>query len=237
MESYTYLLLNLFTVSYPLARSFEHRIRFVEKWRYLFPATILSAFLFILWDILFTNLGVWSFNPTYLTGIFLSVLPVEEWMFFITVPFACLFIYEVLRYFFTDFAQRVPHRTISVALLPVLLLGLALNFGRIYTTVSFTFAIVLLCLQLFVIKGTYMGRFYLTYLVSLVPFLLVNGVLTALPVVSYNPDHIIGIRIYTIPIEDAVYNLSLLLMVVSIYEYLIQKAKKHEPNKETIQRL
>ena len=226
MESYTYLLLNLLTVSYPLAQSFEHRIRFVGKWRYLFPATLVTAALFIVWDILFTQYGIWSFNPTYLTGLYLSVLPVEEWMFFITVPFACLFIYEVIRYFVSNFAQRVPHRTISVALLLVLSFALVWNFGKVYTTVSFAFAILLICLQLFVIKGAYMGRFYLTYLVSLVPFLLVNGVLTALPVVSYNPAHIIGFRIYTIPIEDAVYNLSLLLMVVSIYEYLMQNAKQ-----------
>ncbi|QQS27575.1 MAG: lycopene cyclase domain-containing protein [Sphingobacteriales bacterium] len=223
MKPYTYFLLHLFTISFPLARSFEPRIRFVEKWRYLFPATLFAALIFIGWDIVFTRLGVWSFNPDYLTGLKISVLPVEEWLFFFTVPYACMFIYEVIRYFFPDFTNRIPARTISIMLIVILLVAVILNFGKLYTTVCFSVAILLLLMQLMVVKGKYMGRFYLTYFVSLIPFLLVNGVLTALPVVSYHPDHIIGFRIYTIPIEDTVYNLSLLLMVVSIYEYLLNK--------------
>jgi lycopene cyclase domain-containing protein len=63
-----------------------------------------------------------------------------------------------------------------------------------------------------------MGWFYLAYFVSLVPFLIVNGILTSLPVVWYNNAHNLGIRLYTIPIEDTMYSLLLLLMNVWLYE-------------------
>jgi lycopene cyclase domain-containing protein len=50
--------------------------------------------------------------------------------------------------------------------------------------------------------------------------LIINGILTALPVVEYNPDHDLGIRLFTIPIEDFFYFFLLLLMNLTIYEYL-----------------
>lgn len=50
-------------------------------------------------------------------------------------------------------------------------------------------------------------------------FLLVNGILTALPVVIYNDMENIGLRIYTIPLEDNAYGLLMLLLNVSLMEY------------------
>ena len=55
--------------------------------------------LFIPWDIWFTDIGVWWFRDDYITGWKIFLLPIEEWLFFIVVPYACIFIYEVLIYF------------------------------------------------------------------------------------------------------------------------------------------
>ncbi len=100
MEKYLYLGVLLFAISYPIAQSFERRIRFSSQWYALFPAILISAAIFIGWDYWFTQLGVWEFNPRYVLGIFYLDLPIEEWLFFLIVPFACVFIYEVLIYFF-----------------------------------------------------------------------------------------------------------------------------------------
>ena len=56
--------------------------------------------LFIPWDIYFTAKGVWDFNPNFIIDVKFLYLPIEEWLFFIIVPYACVFIYEVLNYFF-----------------------------------------------------------------------------------------------------------------------------------------
>jgi lycopene cyclase domain-containing protein len=70
-----------------------------------------------------------------------------------------------------------------------------------------------------------MGRFYLAYLITLIPFYMINGVLTWLPVVIYNPIEIMGFRVGTIPFEDHFYSLSLFLINVLFYEYYRNKSK------------
>jgi len=77
----------------------------------------------------------------------------------------------------------------------------------------------------YVIKSTYLGRFYLSWVVCLIPFLIVNGILTAMPILIYNNLHILNVRVYTIPIEDAFYGMLNFLLVITIYEYLKQKRK------------
>ena len=97
IQNYTYLLLMTGTVMGPLLLSFEKEVRYFTKWKYLFPAIGIAGVFFIIWDIIFEKMGVWSFNPEYLTGWYILNLPAEEWLFFLAVPFSCTFIYEVIK--------------------------------------------------------------------------------------------------------------------------------------------
>jgi lycopene cyclase domain-containing protein len=218
-SKFTYLLINLFTISYPIAQSFEHRLRFYKNWFALFPAIAITGAFFIIWDVGKTYFGVWSFNPDYLIGINIINLPLEEWLFFLTVPYACVFIYEVMNYFvkkdiFGKFAINISK--ISGFLLLIMAI---IFYDRAYTFIMFALQGLYLLLMSYYIKPKWLGRFYLAYFTSLIPFALVNGVLTALPVVIYNSSEIIGIRLYTIPIEDTMYSMMLILMNIHLYEF------------------
>lgn len=221
--SVIYLLLNLFTISYPLYKSFDKRVNYFKKWPFIGIAILMVGTFFLIWDHLFTIWGVWSFNDEYLLGIYFLSLPLEEWLFFLTVPFACVFIHEVLKYFVDkDPFVRIT-QPLTFGLIFLFILIAFKNMDRQYTFVNFLVGAITLGLHWVFFGKRYLGRFYLTYLVHLIPFLLVNGILTALPVVEYNNLENLGIRLYTIPIEDTVYSMTLLFMNLSIFEFLMSK--------------
>ena len=223
---YIYLYLNLFTLFFPFILSFDKRVHFYTNWKFLFPAMAVNALVFISWDSLFTRLGIWGFNPAYLVGLDLFGLPLEEVLFFVTVPYACVFIYEVLRaYTRRDWLR--PYATGLALALIGMLVALGLIFlPRLYTSVTCLFLSLVLAGHLWLFKDKVLGWFYLAYLVHLLPFLLVNGVLTALPIVWYNNAYNLGIRLYTIPVEDTAYSMAMLLLTISVYEFLKQKRFK-----------
>lgn len=222
MEKYLYLGVNLFAISYPLAQSFERRIRFSSQWYALFPAILITGAFFLIWDYWFTQIGVWEFNPRYLMGVYFFDLPLEEWLFFLTVPFACVFIYEVLIYFFPK-DHFLPFGKPFIYVMIPFLFGLGIwHLDKWYTSVNFLVGAAALLIHFLVFNDKYLGRFIFAYLVHLIPLMLCNGVLTGgltdEPVVIYNNAENLGIRIWTVPIEDTIYSMTLLLMNISIFE-------------------
>ncbi len=228
MEHYYYLGLDLFTLSFPLARSFEPKLQYWRKWPGLFTGIAVMAAVFLIWDAIFTANGVWGFNPRYLTGPRFFHLPIEEWLFFLVVPYSCVFIYEALRYYVRrDVLGRIA-RPLSIALMLVLVVVGVLHIDRIYTAITFLCTAALLALHVFVLKSPWLGRFYLGYAVSLIPFFLMNGILTGWllpePIVWYNNAENLGIRMNTIPIEDSQYLLFFLLLTITFYERPLKRA-------------
>jgi len=223
---YTYLILHLFTLLFPVSYSFESKVSFYKKWLPLFISIFSVAAFFITWDFIFTSKGIWSFNREYLIGRFLLNMPIEEWLFFITVPYSCVFIYEALNYYIKKDYLKKYSLTITGTLVLILVTVALFNFDKLYTSVTLLLTSTFLIVHWFIFKDKHMGRFYMAYLVHLIPFFIVNGVLTWLPVVLYNDNENLGIRLFTIPIEDSMYSLLLLLMNITLYEWLKEKLLK-----------
>ncbi len=218
---YTYLLLDIGTLLGPLMLSFDKRVAFYRYIKYLIPAMVITGIVFIVWDVIFTREGVWEFNEQYITGIHILNLPLEEWLFFIVVPYACTFIYAVLpAYFRIQFNARWVIG-IYMALIAVLTLLALLNTDKAYTSINFGLGAIILLL-IFTIKTKQTKGWYLVaYVVSFFPFFLVNGVLTALPVVIYNNMENLSLRMYTIPVEDSIYAMTLIFMNYSMMDFFI----------------
>lgn len=224
---YTYLLINLFSIAIPLWRSFDKRIALNKEWKALCGAILLSATPFLIWDVYFTKWGVWGFNSHYLSGIFIFGLPLGEWLFFVCIPYACIFTYVALNYFIKKDYIGNASKYISGSLILLLITVGAFNVDKAYTaSTAFLLAAYLVLIE-FILKKEYMGRFYLSYLVILIPFFIVNGILTGTgiedQVVWYDDTQNLGIRMGTIPVEDTFYGLLLILLNISLFEKLRSK--------------
>lgn len=223
-QHYTYLLLDLGSLFFPLVLSFDKKVAFYKHWKNLFPSILITSVFFIVWDVFFTKHNVWSFNPDYITGIYLFNLPIEEVLFFVCVPYACVFIFEVLKAYFKT--SLVKNTTLfSLVVIGLSLLSSIIHFDKIYTIVNSFICLLLIIYVTFIKKYKELNWFYFAYVVSLIPFLLCNGILTSLPIVSYNPNEFSNIRIYTIPFEDVFYCLSLLLSNVLLMYYFSLRNK------------
>ncbi|WP_421945064.1 lycopene cyclase domain-containing protein [Pedobacter sp.] len=224
--NYLYLLINIAVILFPLLLSFDKKVYFFSKWKFILPAIIITGIVFLIWDLLFVKLNVWSFNPAYLVGISFFGLPLEEILFFLTVPYACVFIYECLNVYFPKNNLQRYSLALSNLLLGVCIAILFFGYSKWYTVINFGFLfVVLLYVEYVNAKLRFMYKFYRAYVVSLLPFYIVNGFLTAIPVVIYNNEETLNMRVGTIPFEDHFYLLSLLLMNVFLYEFFKNRAE------------
>ncbi|MCS3870458.1 lycopene cyclase domain-containing protein [Chryseobacterium ginsenosidimutans] len=226
MLSYTYLLINFFTVIICFIFSFHHKIKFNKHFGAFFSASFIVGSVFIIWDAWFTKIGVWWFNEKYIIGIKILKLPLEEILFFICIPFSCLFTYFCLDKFFKLDWKPLPEKIfVIISILITLLIGIYFN-EKIYTLFTFITTSISLFILYFILKSRWIGKASFIYLLLMPGFLLVNGILTGTglesPIVNYNQNDFIGLRILTIPIEDMLYGYELILWNI----YLFLKFKK-----------
>jgi len=224
---YAYLLIDFFTIIVPFIFSFHPKLNFYKTWKSFFPAVIFTGVIFLLWDVYFTSIGVWGFNPDYLIGLKIANMPIEEILFFFCIPYACVFTFHCLDLIIKE---AIPYRVENIltpALIIICFIVALMHRDNVYPAVTFILLAVMLILTRYILKISWLPKFYIIYTILLFPFLIVNGLLTGTgldaPIVWYNNDQIIGFRILTIPVEDVFYGMALILINLLIYKNLISR--------------
>ncbi|WP_104383033.1 lycopene cyclase domain-containing protein [Sphingobacterium sp. HMA12] len=222
MIQYTYALILFFTVFICVIASFDRRIQFNRAFVPFFKASIIVAVFFIAWDIWFTHRGVWWFDTRYTMGLIIAGLPLEEWLFFIFIPFSCIFTYFCIDKFF-ELKALSAFNNIVVFVSIIVCAVVALKYSdRIYTLVTALVTMLTLLVFHFVLRVQWISQASLVFTVLMLGFLPVNGILTGTglesPIVNYNPADFIGFRVLTIPIEDAVYGYTQFLLVLYFFK-------------------
>ena len=221
---WTYAYLHAFAFIPVFLLSFDRKVHYYTEWKFLFPAIFIMGIFFIVWDAYKTLSGVWGFNANYITSGSLWYLPWEEWMFFLTVPFASIFIYACLNAYFPGDPLQKWDKPLTLGIIILCFLLALLTIDKAYSSTTFILTGGFMLYHWLYVPNTYRTRFYRAFLVILIPFLLVDGVLTGgftqQPVVVYNPAEFMGIRIVSVPVEDAVYGFLHLFGVCYWMEWL-----------------
>jgi lycopene cyclase domain-containing protein len=229
---FLYLIIMVLVIAVPMAFSFEKNLMLYKRWKFLLPAILITMTLFITWDIIFTRIGCWAFNPKYLSGIYLLKLPIEEYLFFISVPYACAFSFYAIKFHFPQFKLGKKETLVLTVIIIALSLVAALIFRHhLYTLVISGIVSFILIISYFFAREV-LQYYYAIFLVLLIPFFVVNGILTGTgidqEVFRYDPLAITGFRILSVPIEDLFFAFSLLLTVLTLTALLEPKFMKDQ---------
>ena len=218
MHHYLYLIILVSSIFVPFIFTFHKRLSFHHHFKSLAFGLILMLSIFIPWDIWFTENGIWGFNEYYISGIYLLNLPLEECLFFICIPFCCIFTYHVVWTLSNDKSFN-PMKNVSFILSIILFSCGIFWMDKLYTFYTFIGLSIMLLIAPFTVN---MKIFFKAFVILLVPFFIVNGFLTGSfienQVVWYNDNHNLGIRLFTIPVEDIFYNCFMLLLVMIGYQ-------------------
>ena len=228
MKHYLYLIIDIASIIVPFVFSFHPRIKFHKKFKAFFPAMVLSGCAYISWDIYFTVQGIWGFNPDYLMALRIWHLPIEELLFFVCIPFACVFShYTLISIYPSGALTKGSTNLISVFIAVILILMIVLFFDKAYTAFNAFFTLSILIVT-FISKPALLSRFYIAWGLLMFPFLMVNGLLTGslidAPIVWYNDAENLGIRMFTIPVEDVFYGMGFVLLNILLTETFLPKS-------------
>jgi len=228
----TYLYLNVLTLLGPLFLSFDKKVAFYKDWKFFILAMLPTSLAYIIWDIIATHTLVWKFNPQYLLGINIINLPIEEYMFFIVVPYACLFIYACLKAYWPKWHSHNLNKVTSFGIILLSAICIIKNPSHAYTSSTFGLLSVTYCILLFTKYNHHLTHLIISWAIALLPMAFVNGILTGNPVLIYDNTENLGIRIGTIPFEDFFYNLLYMTWMITLFEIFKGKSQKQIPTNE-----
>ncbi len=224
IHNFAFLLTLAAIVAILLGVGLNKRLTIFGSVKYMFPAIAFSAAILIMIDLQFAKLAVWSYHPKYVLGINLLDLPVEEWLFFLVVPFLGIFIYELVKQQFRHI--EYPNFFLLLSLIVLVLVGVTAysSHNKIYP--FFLFFLITIYLGYTIFRNrfkTHYTKFYLSYIILLVPFILIEKVLIGLPIIEYNDVYFLGVQLFSIPVENFASLFLLHIIAITVYEYLKER--------------
>ena len=223
---YTYILIDLGLLIFSGLLFSLKDLNFAKNSKFLILSVLINVFVFSVPTEFLTQLKVIVFNPPYLTGLTLWELPAEELLLYFLLPGAGLAVYSFLNARYPDNTPEKYSLAVSNIMLGVCIAMLYFGHQKLYTVFTFALLMAFLVFIEYVGKIRFMYRFYRAYLVSLILFYLVYGVLTSVPVLQYNSAETLNFNLFHIPFESHFYFMAMLLLSVYLFELFKSRAAR-----------
>lgn len=222
MKPYTYLLIDLACISVPFIASFYKPRPFFKYWKQFAIACLTVGIPFLIWDVIFTEKGIWGFNPDYLTGINIYNLPIEEVLFFLCIPYACTFTFFALQLLLPKDPLANINPYLKWVFLAISIFFIIAGYDQAYTFWTGLFTTIFMLIT--IVNRTDLSHVFLAYFAILPFFFMSNGLLTGslvdAPIVWYNDTENFAKRMLTIPVEDSIYGFLLVAGNMVIFNQL-----------------
>ena len=222
--TYIFLYLNLALFILPFLFSLDKKSFKIEQIRSAIIPALLVAIIFSEVSVFFTGLKIWIFNPQHLIGTFYRGIPIEQYLFVFSFNFFGLSVYNYLNAKISASNWQKYALFASNLLLGIFIAIFYFSYPLWYPT--FTVAILFLLL-IYIEYGTefrFMGSFYRMFLLMLIPFYIVYGVLCNMGIIAYQATKTVGYNIIKIPFENHLYVMGMLLLSVFILEHLKKRS-------------
>lgn len=214
MAKYTYLLFSAAVFLPVLFLSLKYDVKPQKNYRALAAVAGLVSLPFIIWDMWAASNGHWLFNPEFVLPYRIGGIPLEEILFFLTVPYAMIYVWEVLKKHIGDVKVRGWWPQVVTAAIGLFALVLTVAYWDAGYSRSVGLAVLLTTALLITSPLVRLRRYWIFQGAHLLLFFACNTFLTSLPVISYGQDSIIGLRIGTIPLEDFLFSYALISLAI-----------------------
>lgn len=190
---------------------FTTRFQFIRDW---WKPILVSSIIYCIWDLIFSNLGIWGFNKNYILGIELSGFPLEEILWFPIIAYCSIYIYAIRTRIKSSEYNYLLGKVLTIIFGLIMLLLFIINYTELYTSFSSWVGLSIILLYYIFKKQEQLYTFSLSFLIIMIPMILADGLLTGMftlePVIIYNSQEFSGIRLISIPIEDFSFGYSFL---------------------------
>jgi hypothetical protein len=148
-------------------------------------------------------------------------LPLEEWLFLLIISLFGFSVYILVNVKLESFEK--PNLFYGLSIL--LLIGFAYEawVTRQKLVPFFIFFLLAIYFGYTIFRNRFkphLTKFYISYLIVVIPFFLIKILLNKLPVILYNNDFILGVRLVSVPVEQFANLFLLMLINITIFEYL-----------------
>jgi lycopene cyclase domain-containing protein len=218
MKKHAYVIIPFFSFLGPMIMSFDEKVYFIQYLPAILVAIGIVGALYIIWDVIVTNQGHWSFNDEFVGKTRIAHLPLGEWLFFLLIPYAVIFIYEVVAAYFGIGEFSASSNWIQYLLAGLFVIPAIIWRKKGYTFLAMASSSIFFLVSAIITPGIITAPGYLLFLLfSFIVFVIVNGIYTSLPTIVYSEKAVLGPRVGSIPIEDFFYNLSYLGLTITVY--------------------
>jgi len=223
-KNFVTLILILAVAFIPLLFGSRNKVRIFPKLKYFIPAIIFSGAIFLIWDNRFSQIGIWTYNPEYLSGKEILNLPWERWLYYLIISWVSLFVYEWVKIKFGEL--KYDNVSLAICLVLFVLFGLVAFFSRQKLYSFFTFFLLAIYFGYTIFRNrfkSHLTSFYISFLILLIPYFILSVILVKLPVISYNSQYTLQFRLLQLPLENLVGFFLLHFINTTITEYLAER--------------